>query len=54
MQLEANYTFKPYAGVNFQPAFAYQKWDLENTNGTSLGAGSTDRYAVRLRAWREF
>lgn len=53
-QLEANYTFKPYAGVNFQPAIAYQKWDLEDdASGASLGA-STDRYLVRLRAWREF
>lgn len=54
-QLEVNYTFKPYAGVNFQPAIGYQKWDLERIdNGASTDSSNADRYAVRLRAWREF
>lgn len=53
-QVEVNYTFKPYAGVNFQPAFAYQKWDLQSAYTGSDLVANTDRYAVRLRAWREF
>lgn len=53
-QIEVNYTYKPYAGVNFQPTIAFQRWDLENADTGAALLGSTDRYSVRLRAWREF
>lgn len=48
MQVEANYTFRPFEGLNIQPAFAYQSWQLNSD------AVDVDRYASRIRVWREF
>jgi len=57
MQIETNYTFKPYSGLNIQPAVAYQRWDLDQLDPNSAFntvETSTDRYSARLRVWREF
>jgi hypothetical protein len=53
MQLEANYTYRPFEGLNIQPAVSYQRWDIEEIDG-SPDYPVYDRVGTRIRVWREF
>jgi Porin subfamily len=50
-QYEVSYIFKPYMGLNIQPAISYQKID-NSTTDTKVDDYS--QYKGMLRIWREF
>lgn len=55
LQAELSYVYKPYEGLNIQPAVAYQKVDYTTDQaGDTLWIQDTSQYRGMLRVWREF
>lgn len=55
LQAELSYVYKPYEGLNIQPAIAYQSVDYTTeASGDTLWLQDASQYRGMIRMWREF